>query len=104
MVNVRFEAVTMTACTGVRVVLTGGLAGAFHYKQMEAPNGGAGLFGTTWQNWTYWPGWVQGDRFLGNTKWPQPNTNCPTTGPHLHESGDPDWYTDIYRNFPVATT
>ncbi|MFQ5381728.1 MAG: hypothetical protein ACE5EF_08920 [Dehalococcoidia bacterium] len=83
------------SCTGVRVTLRGGLAGAFHYLHIDpAP----GVDGSTWQNWTSWSGVIQGDRYLGKTSATQPG--CPWGGPHLHQSGNVDWWTDIYRRHP----
>ena len=81
-VNVRFDVIPPGGCTGVRPVLLGGLAGTFSYLHI---NPTSGLSGTTWQNWSMWPGWVQGDRFLGVTASSQ--SNCSWYGPHLHQGG-----------------
>ena len=69
--SVRFETIT-SACTGVRVILTGGTVGKFHYKHIS-PAGG--INGSTWQNWYVSPTSVQGDRWLGTTAASQPG--CP---------------------------
>lgn len=85
-----------SSCTvGVRAVLPSPLAGTFHYKQVNATSG---LNNTSWQNWYEYPGSVTGTRYLGTTRTGEP-TSC-SDGPHLHQSGDVDWWTDIYRNFP----
>jgi hypothetical protein len=94
-VIVRFDVIPPGGCTGVRTVVTNGLAGAFSYLHI---NETTGLSGTTWQNWSEWPGWVQGDRYLGTTAPEQ--SNCLWTGPHLHQGGNVDWWTDIWRQQP----
>jgi hypothetical protein len=94
-VSVRFEVLSGT-CTGVRVVLTGGTIGKFHYKHISPASG---INNSTWQNWYVWPTSVQGDRWLGRTSSSQPN--CPWAGPHLHQSGDVSGPTDIWRRNPT---
>jgi hypothetical protein len=94
-VHVRFDLVPPGGCTGVRPVLTNGLAGSFSYLHI---NPTTGLSGTTSQNWSQWPGWIQGDRFLGKTSGSQ---SCPFEGPHLHQGGNVDWWTDIWRHHPA---
>ena len=95
-VTVRFDVIPPGGCTGVRAVLVSGLAGSFSYLHI-APT--SGLNGTTNQNWTSWPGWIQGDRFLGLTAASQPG--CAWYGSHLHQGGNVDWWTDIWRQQPT---
>ena len=97
-VTVRFDVIPPGGCTGVRPVLQSGLAGAFSYLHIIPTSG---LSGTSWQNWSSWPGWVQGDRFLGTTAPTQ--SNCAFDGPHLHQGGNVDWWTDIWRQHPSYT-
>jgi hypothetical protein len=94
--HVRFEQLSGN-CTGIRVVLQNGLAGRFHYMHIyDFP---PGLVNSNWQNWEEYPGWIYGSRRLGKTAPSQPN-GCPWEGPHLHQSGNVDWWTDIWRHFP----
>ena len=95
-VSVRFDPLTLTSCTGVRIVVTNsGAVGAFHYLHIAGMP--SGLINSTWQNWTYWPGWTQGDRYLGTVAGSQ---NCPYEAGHLHQGGDVAWYSDIWREMP----
>lgn len=98
--NVRFDKIPGTGCTGVRVVLTSGLAGSFSYLHVDDIP--ANVDGSTWQDWYTWPGWVQGQRYLGETAASQ--QNCPWDGPHLHQGGNVDWWTDIWRQNPALTS
>lgn len=99
-VSVRFDVIPPGGCTGVRPILISGWAGAFSYLHInQIP---ADVPGSTWQNWTQWPGWIQGDRFLGKTAATQPG--CVFTGPHLHQGGNVDWWTDIWRQHPAYSS
>ncbi len=95
--GVLFEALpTWANCTGVRVTLTNGLAGMFHYLHIDPA---AGVHGSTSQEYVTYPSQVIGRKYLGLTKAAE-KPNCAWLGPHLHQSGDVAWYTDIYRNYP----